>query len=193
MTDAWEILLIYPRCQMLLLDRWIYECAMKTFKVLWNDIQHITTWSSARWWLTSVTTHCLSSDSFALFAKGFPATKRKYVYCADRYHEKHYCVCVPFEIMLFIMNSLPWRALEDRNRLNTAPWSKDENGKEISRTEPHRFLHLTRANSYFRTKYGILNSNSKYEILNSKSDRIQFRLCSTDFYFSTFYSESSVF
>jgi len=67
---------------------------------------------------------------------------------------------------------------------------KNGNGKEISRTKPHCFLHLTRANSYFRTKYGILNSNSKYEILNSKSDRIQFRLCSTDFYFSTFYSES---
>lgn len=41
-------------------------------------------------------------DAFALFAKGFPATKKKYVYCADRYHEQHYCVCVPFEVMLFI-------------------------------------------------------------------------------------------
>ena len=68
---------------------------------------------------------------------------------------------------------------------------KDQNGKKISRTEPHRFLHLTRANSYFRTKYGILNSNLKYGILNSKSDQIRFKLCSTDYYFSTFYSESS--
>jgi hypothetical protein len=32
---------------------------------------------------------------------------------------------------------------------------RDENGTEIFRTEPHRFLHLIRSNSYFRT-----NSNS---------------------------------
>ena len=45
--------------------------------------------------------------------------------------------------------------------------SKDENGTEISRTEPHRFLHLIRSNSYFRT-----NSNS---VRNSKSERKWFR------------------
>ena len=97
-----------------------------------------------------------------------------------------YFVCtIILDLSVMKISSCVWATCE-------AP-SKDENGKEIFRTEPHRFLHLIRANSYFRTKYGILNSNSKYEILNSKSDRIRFRLCSADFYFSTFYSESSVF
>ena len=82
------------------------------------------------------------------------------------------------------------RGKKDSRILNGAilPF-KDENGKKISRAEPHHFLHLTQANSYFWTKYGILNSNLKFGTPNSKSDRIRFRLCSTDFYFSTFNSE----
>jgi hypothetical protein len=56
--------------------------------------------------------------------------------------------------------------------------------------EPHRFLHLSRSNSYFQTKYRILNFqtksrilnlNSEYRIVNSKSEQIWFRLFSNWF------------
>jgi hypothetical protein len=62
---------------------------------------------------------------------------------------------------------------------------KDENGTEISRTEPHRFLHLIRSNSYFlvrlyRFRFRILDVS----YFKCKS-RKRFRHFSTVFYFST--------
>jgi hypothetical protein len=72
---------------------------------------------------------------------------------------------------------------------------KDENGTEISWTEPHRFLHLIRSNSYFllwlyRFRFRILDVS----YFKCKS-RNRFRYFSTVFYFSTFnlkYSEFKI-
>jgi hypothetical protein len=58
--------------------------------------------------------------------------------------------------------------------------AKVENGTEISQTEPHRFLHLTRSNPYFSDKFEF---GSKFGTPNLKSDRKRFRHFSTVFYF----------
>jgi hypothetical protein len=105
-TDAWEILLICLRCQMLLLERWIYECTMKTFKVLWNTyIQHISTWSSARWWLTSVIlTVCRLIWCIYPVCKGVSCHQEEVcILCRQISRATLLCLC-PFEIMLFIRN-----------------------------------------------------------------------------------------
>ena len=74
-----------------------------------------------------------------------------------------------------------WRA-----HICMALQSKDENGTEISRTEPNRFLYLIRSNSYFfvrlyRFRFRILDiSYFKYK------SRKRFWHFSTVFYFSTF-------
>ena len=57
--------------------------------------------------------------------------------------------------------------------------SKDENGMEISRTEPHRFLHLIRSNSYFRINSNLVR-NSEHQIRNrNKNGLAIFRPFST--------------
>ena len=64
--------------------------------------------------------------------------------------------------------------------------SKDENGTEISRTEPHRFLYLIRSNPYFLVRlYRFRFRISDVSYFKCKS-RKRFRHFSTVFYFSTF-------
>ena len=63
---------------------------------------------------------------------------------------------------------------------------KDENGTKISRNEPHRFLHLIRSNSYFRTNSNLVR-NSEHQIRNRNENGLD--ICPTVFYFSTFKSE----
>ena len=63
---------------------------------------------------------------------------------------------------------------------------KDENGTEISRTEPHLFLYLIRSNSYFRTNSNSVQ-NSEHQIQNRNENGLD--IFSTIFYFSTFNSE----
>jgi hypothetical protein len=67
--------------------------------------------------------------------------------------------------------------------------SKNENGTEISRTEPYRFLYFIRSNSYFcvwlyRFRFRFRISNVKVE-----NGLDIFRPFPTVFYFSTFNSE----
>ena len=64
--------------------------------------------------------------------------------------------------------------------------SKDENGTKISRTEPHRFLHLIQSNSYFRTNSNSVR-NSEQQIRNRNENGLD--IFPTVFYFSTFNSE----
>ena len=64
--------------------------------------------------------------------------------------------------------------------------AKVENRTEISRTEPHRFLNLTRSIPYFSDKFGF---GSKFGVLNSNSERSRFKVCSTGFHISILYSE----
>ena len=76
--------------------------------------------------------------------------------------------------------NLPWFSLSDASEStcaakcsNTLPMlygtvedvylSRDENGRNISRTIPHRFLHFTRSNSYFWTNSNLVR-NTKYQI-----------------------------
>ena len=65
-------------------------------------------------------------------------------------------------------------------------WCKDENGTEISRILPHRFLYLIRSNSHFR-----INSNSVRNLEHQIRNRNEngFDIFPTIFYFSTFNSE----
>ena len=70
-----------------------------------------------------------------------------------------------------------------------------ENGTEISRTEPHRFLYLIRSNPYFLVRlYRFRFRISDVSYFKCKS-RKRFRYFSTVFYFSTFnlkYSELKI-
>ena len=72
---------------------------------------------------------------------------------------------------------------------------KDENGTEISRTEPHRFLYLIRSNSYFLVRlYRFRFRIWDVSYFKCKS-RKRFTHFSTVFYFSTFnlkYSEFKI-
>ena len=73
--------------------------------------------------------------------------------------------------------------------------TKDENGTEISRTEPHRFLYLIWSNPHFLVwLYRFRFRISDVSYFKCKS-RKRFRYFSTIFYFSTFnlkYSELKI-
>ena len=60
---------------------------------------------------------------------------------------------------------------------------QDENGTEISRTEPHLFLYLIRSNSYFRTNSNSVQ-NSEHQIRNRNENGLD--IFPTVFYLSTF-------
>jgi hypothetical protein len=64
--------------------------------------------------------------------------------------------------------------------------SNDENGMEIYRTEPHRFLYLIKSNPYFLIR--LYRFHYRFRILNVKVENGLdiFRSFLTDFYFSIF-------
>ena len=62
--------------------------------------------------------------------------------------------------------------------------SRDENGRNISRTIPHRFLHFTRSNSYFWTNSNLVR-NTKYQIRKWNGNDLSV-FSPTVFYFSLF-------
>jgi len=84
---------------------------------------------------------------------------------------------------------------DQQGRLSTFPPSKNENGTEISRTEPHRFLYLIRSNPYFLVRlYRFRFRIWDVSYFKCKS-RKRFTHFSTVFYFSTFnlkYSEFKI-
>ena len=63
----------------------------------------------------------------------------------------------------------------------------DENGTEISHTEPHHFLQLNRSISYFRTNSNSVR-NSEHQIRNRDENSLD-NFFLTVFYFSTFNSQ----
>ena len=111
------------------------------------------------------------------------------------YLQSHCTVYAPrgYLLVRLLQVELQWAAAE--TSILATDGTEDENGTEISRTEPHRFLYLIRSNPYFLVQlYRFRFRIWDISYFKCKS-RKWFTHFSTVFYFSTFnlkYSEFKI-